>query len=427
MNKNTIILSLIIASRFFGLFIVLPVISLYSSSLKGASEFSTGLIVGIYAIFQMIFSLPFGTLSDKIGRKKTMLLGLIIFIIGSFICSYADDIYTMLLGRMIQGIGAIGGVATAMIADLTSEKDRAKAMAIMGGAIGMSFAAAMVVGPLMAKFFGLKSLFDLSAILSILCILALFILPKEKQIIIAEKIPFKLAFTSKNLNKLYLTCYLQKMLSSSTFFYIPLAFVNTYSQDKNNLWMLYLLAIFFGFLAMGVGGVVGESKGKSKTILLSGIALFILSLALFLLNNFIFYLLAVVVYFCAFCIHEPIMQSSISKICKARQKGLCLGFANSCGYFGSFSGALFAGIFTHFDFLGFKLFLILEIIFCIVWFYLLSSMDNPNDFKNLKIDKINDKIKNNEFVIDVNFKNDYYLVKYNSKKISSEELLRLVK
>ncbi|EAI2229989.1 MFS transporter, partial [Campylobacter jejuni] len=133
-----------------------------------------GLLVGVYALTQMILQMPFGILSDKIGRKKTMLIGLIIFIIGSLICSFAENIYTMLLGRMLQGAGAIGAVATAMISDFITEENRGKAMAVMGSFIGLSFAASMVISPLMSAKWGLSSLFDLSAALSLLCIILLY-------------------------------------------------------------------------------------------------------------------------------------------------------------------------------------------------------------------------------------------------------------
>lgn len=373
MNKYTIILSFIIASRFFGLFIVLPVISLYSHKLTYANDVLVGLIVGIYAIFQMIFSVPFGAMSDKLGRKKTMLIGLIIFIFGSLICANASDIYTMLIGRILQGMGAIGGVATAMIADLTSEKDRSKAMAIMGASIGISFVLAIVLGSIISSFFGLGALFYISAALSVLCIALLKILPKEKPFEKLEKIPFKNAFTNINLNKLYLTCFLQKMLSSSTFMLIPLTYVNFFHKNGDDLWMIYSIAIFFGFLAMGFGGVVGEAKGKSKLVLLIGVACFGISSAIFLSKDFYLFILAVIMYFVAFCMLEPIMQSLISKICKASQKGLVLGFANSCGYFGSFFGAFLCGVFMHANY--HDEFLILIISICIIWFVILKNIN----------------------------------------------------
>ena len=183
MLKIVLPLSFIVGTRFFGLFIVLPVLSLYSANLKGANDFLIGLLIGLYALAQVLLQVPFGILSDKIGRKKTLLIGLLIFILGSLICSNTSDIYIMMLGRTLQGAGAIGAVATAMISDFIVEEQRAKAMAIMGMFIGISFALSMVIAPIMSSKFGLSSLFDLSTILTILCIILLFtIVPKETKI-----------------------------------------------------------------------------------------------------------------------------------------------------------------------------------------------------------------------------------------------------
>ena len=180
MLKSVLPLSFIIASRFLGLFIVLPVLSLYALNLRGANEFLVGLIVGVYAISQMIFQVPFGALSDRIGRKKTLTIGLLVFIIGSIICALTSDIFTMLFGRFLQGVGAIGAVATAMISDYITEEKRSKAMAIMGAFIGLSFTLSMVLGPLLAKDYGLSSLFYFSAALSLLCVVLLYtVVPKE--------------------------------------------------------------------------------------------------------------------------------------------------------------------------------------------------------------------------------------------------------
>ena len=140
MLKSILPLSFIIATRFFGLFIVLPVLSLYALELQGANEFLTGLLIGIYALMQMLFQVPFGVLSDKIGRKKALCLGLVVFIIGSAVCAVANDIWLMMIGRALQGSGAVGAVATAMISDFVKEEQRSKAMAIMGACIGLAFA-----------------------------------------------------------------------------------------------------------------------------------------------------------------------------------------------------------------------------------------------------------------------------------------------
>ena len=174
MFKKVLPLSSILFLRFLGLFLVLPVLSVYSLDLQGATPFLVGVIVGGYALTQAIFQVPFGSMSDKIGRKPTILFGLLIFLIGSLICAYSTDIYTLMVGRFLQGAGAIGAVVTAMIADLVEEKTRGHAMAIMGGFIALSFAAAMALGPVLASSFGISAIFFITAVLAIISIVILF-------------------------------------------------------------------------------------------------------------------------------------------------------------------------------------------------------------------------------------------------------------
>lgn len=427
MNKNIIILSFIVASRFFGLFIVLPVISLYAKKLSGANDVLIGLIVGFYAIFQMIFSIPFGAISDKIGRKKTMLFGLLIFIIGCFFCANASDIYTMLFGRILQGSGSIGGVASAMIADFVKEEERGKAMSVMGGMIGMSFALAVVAGPILASFFGLSSLFYFSAFLSFMCICFIFILPQEKIIKNYKKHSKKDVFYVKDLNIMYFTNMFQKMIISSSFMIIPIKYIDTFLQSDKNIWMIYSFCMFFGFLAMGIGGVFGEKKGFSKLILIVGVILFFTENVLFLIDNFYVFLFGVFVFFVAFCLHEPVMQSTVSKFCKVEQKGFALGVFNSFGYFGSFFGAFCTGWFLH-NWSMFWFYIILCVL-CLIWLFFLVSLTNPNSFKNLYLDfKVDiSNICNKNGIIECYESDEKTIIKYNSKFILENEILQCIK
>ena len=167
MIKSILPLSSIIALRFFGLFLVLPVLSVYAINLQGATTTLVGIVVGGYALTQMIFQIPFGVMSDKLGRKGTIITGLLLFAVGSIFCAIADDILTLLVGRFLQGAGAIGAVVTAMISDLVKEEQRPKAMAIMGMAIGMSFAASMILGPTIGSFAGVESLFYITTLIAL--------------------------------------------------------------------------------------------------------------------------------------------------------------------------------------------------------------------------------------------------------------------
>lgn len=425
---NTILaLSFIVGTRFFGLFIVLPVLSLYALKLEAANEFLVGLLVGVYALTQMVFQIPFGILSDKIGRKKTMLLGLIIFIIGSLICSFANDIYTMLIGRMLQGAGAIGAVATAMISDFINEENRGKAMAIMGSFIGISFAASMIISPLMSAKWGLSSLFDLSAFLTLLCIILLYtIVPKENKLSHEnKKTPFFHLIKQKNLALMNITNFMQKMLMSIAFLIIPIILVKHFNFAQDKLWIIYTISMIAGFIAMGFAGSLGERKNLSKQILLIGVFFFILSYLCFTFSHSInFFIFSVIIFFIGFNLHEPIMQSCASKFCKAHEKGVALGVFNAFGYGGSFVGGIVGGLFLHFDKL--EILTIVLVILSISWFILLLFLKNPAEFKNLYLSlntPLNwNKLLHTKGVVDIYKNSKNLVIKFDSKLINEEEL-----
>ncbi|MBZ7966068.1 MFS transporter [Campylobacter molothri] len=428
MLNNVLALSFIIGTRFFGLFIVLPVLSLYTLKLEHANEFLVGFLVGIYSLTQMILQMPFGILSDKIGRKKTMLIGLLIFIFGSLICAFSHDIYMMLLGRMLQGAGAIGGVATAMISDFITEENRGKAMAIMGSFIGLSFASSMVISPLMSAKWGLSSLFYLSAALSALCIVLLYsIVPKENKITHHnQKTPFLHLIRQKNLALMNITNCMQKMLMSIAFLSIPIILVKHLGFHENKLWTVYTPSMIAGFIAMGFAGSLGEKKGLAKQILLLGVIFFICSYILFNLANSInLFIIAIIIFFIGFNLHEPIMQSCASKFCKVHEKGAALGLFNAFGYAGSFIGGTIGGIFLHLNQLN--LLTMILIVLAIFWLVSLFFLKNPSEFKNIYL-PLSTSLDLKEFgknigVVDIYKNSKNLIIKFDSK-ITNEENLK---
>lgn len=339
MSKSVLILAFIIATRFFGLFIILPVFSSEALNLEHATEFLLGLTIGIYAISQMIFQAPFGALSDKIGRKITILIGLVIFIIGSFICALANDIYTMLFGRFFQGCGAVGAVATAMVADLTSEQNRSKAMAIIGAMIGLSFIISLVTAEPICSKFGLEGLFYLSAFLSVICAVLLLVLPKENIKFKTRKIKFAFLFSKSNLIILNFANLVQKMFMSIMFFIIPLHFAR--NANLANLSQIYEICGVFGLICMALAGIFGDRH--AKMLLIISFVLFAFSFLVFG-DNFIY--ISMIAFFIAFCLNEPILQSLASKASPVRFRGQMLGIFTSFGYFGSFLGGVIAGLFS---------------------------------------------------------------------------------
>ena len=349
MFKKVLPLSAILSLRFLGLFLVLPVISVYALDLEGSTPLLVGVVVGGYALTQAIFQVPFGTMSDKIGRKPTLLVGLLIFLLGSVICAYSTDIYTLMLGRFLQGAGAIGAVITAMISDLVPEEVRGKAMAIMGGTIALSFALAMGLGPVIGASYGLDSLFIITAALAILAIILLFTKvptpPRIKHTYHATARTADIIKDSNLLNMIIINA-MQKGLMTIAFVLIPIILTSTdFAWEIADLYKVYLPAMIFGLIAMGPAAIFGEKHNKPKEIFLLSIVLFIGSfLIMGLTTSSTVFIVGVVMFFVAFNMMEPLVQSMITKFAKVHQKGAALGISNSVAYFATFIGGTTAGL-----------------------------------------------------------------------------------
>lgn len=427
MLKTVLSLSFVVGSRFFGLFIILPVFGLYASNLNNSNTMLAGVAIGIYALMQMIFQIPFGAMSDKFGRKNVMSLGLVIFIIGSLICGFTNDIYWMIFGRFLQGSGAVGSVAIAMISDFTSEEKRGKAMAIMGMMIGAAFGLSMVLGPYLSARYGLGVLFHISTALTLICIILLYTtVPEEIKISsLQKKVSIIEILVQKDLALMNLTNFLQKMLLTMTFFVIPIVLVTKLGFMEKNLWIVYSISMVFGFIAMGMAGFMGEKRGLSKVILLLGISFFIFSYICFVVaNSKILFIIGVILFFIGFNMHEPIMQSAASKFAKSDQKGAVLGVFNAAGYFGTFVGGIGGGVML--ENLGIHYLAAIIAIICIIWFLLLISLTNPANFKNIYLKNSENfdlsSLENRVGFIEAYRKNSEIVVKFNNKFISKNDV-----
>ncbi len=431
LTKKVMPLSLIIALRFFGLFIVLSVLSQYALGLKHSSALLAGVAVGGYALTQAVLQTPFGLLSDKIGRKKTILLGLLIFIAGSIVCAISNDIYWLLFGRFLQGAGAIGSVITAMIADVASEEERAHAMAIMGMVIAMTFAVAMIAGPLFAGFLGVSSLFWLTAILAATALLILFSsVPEPPRIVHTyseEKVRIKHVFQDKDLVRMYITFLFHSSTMTIAFFIIPILLKHKFHIDPTGFWKVYLPAVIFGVIAMGPAAVFGEKYSKGKEIFL--LSIFFIVLSFFLMgftSSFLLFGIGATFFFIGFNMFEPLLQSFVAKFAKVHQKGTALGVANTFAYIGVFLGGLFGGyMYQHFQEKGVAIFVFIVAIF---WTWWIIGMKNPGNRKTAYIE-LNDKtraklhdIKEANGITDqyINETEAVIVIKYDAQKTDEE-------
>jgi len=255
-----------------------------------------------------------------------------------------------MFGRFLQGAGAIGSVITAMISDLVEEEVRGKAMAIMGGSIAMSFALAMGLGPVIGAHYGVETLFIITAVLSLLAMVLLFTKvptpPRIKHIYHATSKTSDILKDSNLLNMIIINA-MQKGLMTVAFVLIPIILTSdAFGWEKADLYKAYLPAMIFGLIAMGPAAVFGEKKNKPKEIFLASIVLFIGSfLIMGLTNSGNIFVVGVVMFFVAFNMMEPLVQSMISKFAKVHQKGAALGISNSVAYFATFIGGTLAGLF----------------------------------------------------------------------------------
>ena len=442
MFKQILPLSSIIGLRFFGLFIVLPVLSAYALDLEGATPFLAGAAMSGYAFTQAIFQVPFGKMSDSFGRKKTLLIGLLIFILGSVICALSDNIYMLLVGRFLQGAGAIGSVVTAIIADLVKEEQRAHAMAIMGGVIAMSFSAAMIIAPIVGGNWGVDKLFWLTAILSVLAIGVLFTaVPKPPTIVHSyseEESKMMDVFKDKALTRMYITFLFHSSIMTMAFFIIPIVMTSAvtdggFGWEKVELWKVYLPAIVLGILAMGPSAIFGEKYGKGREVfMISVISIFSGFMAMGFATSALIFSIGVSLFMIGFMMFEPLLQSFVSKFAKVHQKGAAIGVANTFGYIGITVGGLLAGwLMQNYD--RETLSMVVGAI-AIGWFIWVYTMPSPNNRGNvyLPLDLFDREkiaaLTEHEAIVEsyVNETENIAVVKYEKDMIDEDEVRGLL-
>jgi predicted MFS family arabinose efflux permease len=436
--KKVLPLSLIVALRFFGLFIVLSVLSQYAKDLPGGTAFLAGLALGGYALTQAVLQVPFGVMSDKIGRKKTLLFGLLLFAFGSAVAAIADNIYILLLGRFLQGAGAIGSVVTAMIADQVREDERAHSMAVMGMVIALSFAAAMILGPVIAGNFSVSTLFWMTGSLALMALVILFTAVPEPPKIIhhytEEEAKIKEVFKDKDLVRMYITFLFHSSTMAIAFFIIPILLKNKFYMTTLEYWKVYLPAVIFGILAMAPAAILGEKYEKGKEIFLVSIGFIIASFLLMgFSSSFLFFALGAVFFFIGFNMFEPLLQSFVSKFAKVHQKGAALGVANTFAYVGIFLGGAIGG--WLYGSVGEKGLAISVTVLSIFWILWIIGMKNPALRANLFLSSKEYDEEKLPALKTVKGINDFYtnqtekliVIKYEDGVISEDEIKEILK
>jgi len=380
-------LAAIFGLRMLGMFLILPVFALYAEHLPGGNNHTlVGLTLGMYGLTQAILMIPFGMASDRIGRKKVIIFGLILFAIGSFVAATASDIYWTIFGRAIQGAGAISAAITAMLADLTREEHRTKAMALIGSTIGIVFAASMVAGPALNHLIGVPGIFALTGVLALAAIWVVKVWVPDPLFsrfhADAEANPARLKDVLRNpqLLRLDFGIFALHAAQMAMFVVVPVALKNSGLPPAHH-WMVYLPVLLGSFLLIVPAIIYGEKHGKLKPVFIGAVALMLLAqLGLaFGIGHLWGIVGALFFYFAAFNLLEASLPSLISKLAPVSAKGTAMGVYNTAQALGLFFGGVFGGWLAQH--VGFYAVFLFCVVLMAAWLMASLSMATPPAIK----------------------------------------------
>lgn len=349
--RASVSLASIFALRMLGMFLILPVFSVHARSMPGGDSATlVGLALGIYGLTQSFGQIPFGVASDKYGRKPVIVIGLLLFALGSFIAAVAETLPWVIAGRALQGAGAISAAVTAFIADSTREEHRTKAMAMVGGSIGLTFAFSLIAAPAMYAAIGMGGIFALTGVLSLLAILVVvYVVPAAPQALPTRRVPFSEVLRDRELMRLNFGVFALHLTQMAMFVVVPSALVHYAGLPVTAHWKVYLPVVLASFALMLPPVFVGERRGKMKQVFVGAIALMLLvqvGLAAFLgLDGLHWSVLVALLlaFFVAFNILEACQPSLVSRIAPPAAKGSALGVYNTLQALGLFCGGAVGG------------------------------------------------------------------------------------
>jgi len=371
--------------RMLGLFLILPVFALFAEKLPGATPFLTGLAVGIYGLTQAVLQIPFGLLSDRIGRKPVIFGGLLLFALGSIIAASAQDVWMVIFGRAVQGSGAIAAAVMALAADLTREENRTKAMATIGMTIGASFMLAMMAGPVLGRLIGVSGIFWLTAVLALLGIaLVALVVPTPARSSVhrdAETVPamFDRVLRNPELLRLDFGIFSLHLILTALFLAVPVVLRDLGLEPLQHSW-LYLPVMLGSIAAMVPFIILAERRGLMKQVFLGAVGA--LALAQFALGlyaqQFWGFVAALALFFTAFNLLEATLPSLVSKVAPVDAKGTAMGVYSTSQFGGAFVGGVLGG-WIHQQF-GLAAVFQAGAVIGVIWLLLASGMRKPGRY-----------------------------------------------
>ncbi len=396
----------IFSFRMLGLFMLIPVFTIYAPLLNDANAMLIGVALGSYGLSQGLLQIPFGMLSDRFGRKPIITMGLVLFALGSLLGAYTDSIYGIIIARIIQGTGAIGSVLITLLADLTPDDERTKAMAVIGITIGLSFSLAMVISPAITHHFGLSGIFCLTTLMAVIGLIMLYtVIPTPKKEPFHLDSTVKLArlkpvLTNHHLQRLNIGIFCQHLILTSTFFSIPLLLQKQIKLGHlTHQWHFYLPLMVGAFVMMLPFIIFAEKKRHIKSVfvsavVLTGISQFVLA---FYCENWYAICVLMFLYFLAFNFLEANLPSLISRQSPIETKGTAMGVYSSSQFLGIFVGGLMAGIL--YQTMGNESIFITNSVIALIWFFVALFMQ-PDVYQLTLLIPYTGVDKNKQQVID---------------------------
>ena len=348
-RRSTFALSSIFALRMLGLFMIVPVFSVAGQSYQYATPALIGLAVGVYGLTQALLQIPFSLIADRFSRKPLIIIGLLLFALGGAIAAMSETIYGVIIGRAIAGGGAVSAVVMALLADVTREENRMKAMATMGMSIGVSFVIAFSLGPWLTGVMGISGLFWVTTLMGLLAIGMVFMVPKttrhHKNFQQGYLTQLKQVLKMKDLNRLHVSVFTLHLLLTAMFIYVPSQLINFADIPLSSHGLVYLpllvISLFFAFPSI----ILAEKYRKMRGIFLTAIGGIIAGLLVMIFGFESKYvlLLGLELFFIAFNVMEALLPSWLSKAAPIQSKATAMGVNASGQFLGAFCGGILGG------------------------------------------------------------------------------------
>jgi MFS family permease len=344
-------LAAVFSVRLLGLFMIYPVFAGYAQNLSGSTPYLVGEALGIYGLSQGLLQIPFGLLSDRFGRKPMIVVGLLLFALGSAVAALSTSIGGVIFGRVLQGSGAVGSVILALVADLTTEENRTKAMAMVGITIGGSFMVALVTGPILATFIGVDGIFWLMVGLAMIGIaITEFVVPNPRRVRVhrdAETVPglMMAVLRNKELLRLDIGIFALHAMLTASFLVVPGLLRGTLDVSTHKDWMVYLPVLLVSIVVMVPAIIVAEKYRRMKGVFVGAVAALLVSQVMLYLGSGNFYVLlaALIIFFSGFNVMEASLPSLITKVAPPDAKGTAMGLYSSLQFLGIFVGGVVGG------------------------------------------------------------------------------------